>query len=556
MAIGTAAALIGAAGAIGGGLLANKGAKDQAKAAEAMNDKQLAANAVDPRIQNMLYGDGTQRLRPGVSMAWSEPDEFGRQSATNPQTDFETNGGLLGNYMNAMNKPQSQAMQTVGKNASDYIAQNGASDMGAIRNGAMQQMGGIQAPGMQAAQMEAPLMGSVPMAQKSQIDMAGLSDLLNPANAIKRPTAAPLVQAATVSAPSQNGLDLKDAYNSMIYGEFGKNPYLTGAIQKGINQSQNAFTQMQSDATRNLSEFILPQVRGGALASGQYGSTRQGIAEGRAMSDNSRETQRAITQMNQYNTDAAVAAQAQAYKEDADRAASLMQSLGGQQYGVAATNANNAQAASTQNAANQLKFMTDNMHYDQNGVMQFGNWMLDAAKTNAGLSQGANLANQQAILGVGQNNQQTQFGTNTNNMNALNGAANNNLQSQLSTNSLNSQNLGAGMANLGGLLNSNIGQAQQQDQYGMNQLNNSMGVLAPYLAKNATPTQLQPVYNNSGAATIGGALAGAQLGGQISNAFSTFGGSGTGNPTLNGASNGYGTGTGNTYFDGYGWSKK
>lgn len=177
-----------------------------------------------------------------------------------------------------------------------------------------------------------------------------------------------------VQAPSQNGVDLSGAYKGMIYGDPAANPYLTGAIQKGIDQSNNAFTNMQTNATTNLMRNILPSIRSDSVLAGQYGGSRQGIAEGNAIGDFARGQQQAIGQFGQNNTDAAVAAQAGAFDNGQNRALSAMQGLGAQQYGLASQNANTKNQAEFMNVGNQF----------------------DASKANAGL----NLAGQQAGAGL------------------------------------------------------------------------------------------------------------------------------------------------------------
>jgi hypothetical protein len=162
------------------------------------------------------------------------------------------------------------------------------------------------------------------------------------------------VAAPQISAPNQNSIDLTGSYNSFINGDPGNNPFLTGAIQKGINQSNTAFQNMQTDATRNLTENVLGNIRGGAVAAGQYGGSRQGILEGRALNDFSTQMGRAASQVGQNNTDAAVSAQAGAYNDDRNRALSATSSLGGQQYGLASQNAQLKSQNNQLNAQTQL----------------------------------------------------------------------------------------------------------------------------------------------------------------------------------------------------------
>lgn len=179
---------------------------------------------------------------------------------------------------------------------------------------------------------------------------------------------APTAQAAQVQAPSQNNLNLSPAYQDMVYGAPGANPYLTGAIQKGINQSTNAFTDMMSANTRNLMENVMPGIRGGARVSGNYGSDREGIAQGKALDTFNTQLGQAMQRFGQGNTDAAVAAQAGAYDTDRNRALSAMSGLGAQQYGVAQQNAQMQQQANLANMQSQLQTNSQNANNLQSGV--------------------------------------------------------------------------------------------------------------------------------------------------------------------------------------------
>lgn len=471
---GVAAAMIGAA--VVGGVASSNSAKKSAEATKEANAANIEANKIDPRINDMLYGTGPE------------------------------DKGLLSQYRDLANRPQSQAMQDYGNAAGSYL-QNAKGDLDYIRGGAYQQMQGQAAPQIGAApQMGAALMTNVPMAQAAS---------MRAPRAIKDEAIMQSAQKAEgvgVSGPAQNSMDLSKSFDGMINGQAGANPYLTGAIQKGINQSKTAFDNAQSDSTRNLMEQIMPSIRGGAIASGQYGSSRQGIAEGRAIGDFGREQQRALSQFGQNNTDAAVAAQAGAYETDSNRALSAMQGLSGQQNQAAIASASNQQAANLANMQAQQQTNQTNAQLQQQRDLQNQNNGMQASLTNGGWQQQANLANQGAILGVGQNNQQAQMGANTSNLGSqltTNGA---NLNAQMGQNTLNSQNYQQGMAGLGGLLGNAYANAGTQDQYAMNQAHQGAGLLQPYLNRNPVATNMQPVYNNSGAAALGGALAGAQLG--------------------------------------------
>ena len=88
---------------------------------------------------------------------------------------------------------------------------------------------------------------------------------------------------ATNSMPGQ----IYDAQRAQSFAlnspDAANNPYV-----------QNMMQSNQYMANRNLSENLLPQIAGGAVASGQMGGSRQGIAEGLAM----RGTQEALANAN------------------------------------------------------------------------------------------------------------------------------------------------------------------------------------------------------------------------------------------------------------------
>jgi len=422
-----------AAAAVAGAALSYKGSKDSAKAATANNQAQIEANQVDPRITNMLFGSGTKTLKPGVEAKWSHLFGMGgadSQTMTNPESDYSTDSGLLGRYTGMLDTPQSHGMKQYGQANDNYAGNFAAGDLEAARAGAMGLLAGNKAPAMQAASSQGAMSGT-----------------------------------ARVNAPAQNSLDLTGSYKSLIDGDPGANPFLTGAIGKGINQSNNAFGAMQRDSTKNLLENIMPSIRGGARVSGSYGSNREALAQGKALEGFATEQQRAMSQFGQNATDAAVSAQAGAYDTDMNRRLAATTQLSGQQYGVAGQNASLAQQSMLANADRQ----------QQSGQFNAG-LLQDAAKASMG--------------------------------------------SQLTTNAQNAQNTQTGIGAIGGLLTQTAQAAGTQDQYDLNKMINvNQGLLQPYLNKNATPTQLMPVYNNSGASAVGGAMAGLGIANQISGMF-------------------------------------
>lgn len=480
-------------GAIGGALGGMVSSSGQPKSSTTTQQQKM-----DPRMEQMLFGGGGQT-------------------------------GLLSQYQGLMNDPRSAAATGFANANANYLNANGAGDMNAVRNAAMQAMQGNQAPMSQSAQAAgAPMtqaaqavgaqMGAAPQAAGSQ---AGAAMASLPAYAV----------GAQVQAPSQNGMNLSGSYDSLINGAPGANPYLTGAVQKGINQSQNAFNGMVTDA-KAATQDVLGSIRGNSVLSGQFGGSRQGIAEGKAIDSMNTNLSRAASQFGQNNTDAAVAAQAGAYNTDRDRQLAATQGLGAQQYGVAQQNAANAQQAEMANVGNLFDASKTNASMAQQSGQFNANLGQQNQQFNAGLAQqtgqtNANLAQQTGQFNAGLAQQTGQFnaslGQNNGQFNAglaqQTGLANQ--QSQLSTNAQNNGQLLGGAGMLAGLSGQASGQVNANDQWKLQQAQGVNSLLAPYLGANNTVARTDPLYNNPVAAGVGGGLMGAQLGGLLGGGNST-----------------------------------
>jgi hypothetical protein len=385
-------------------------ANQNKKAAQA-GSSQTTQNQMDPRVAGLLFGSGEEGAQPG----------------------------LLNQYMSHLNTPQDGNLATFGAGNLNYL-NNFRIDSDAQRLAADKLMGGYQPQQVSAT-------GQAPLAYMS---------------------------GTMVNAPSQNKIDTSGSFDRFINGNAAENPYLTRAIQGGIDQSSQAFGRMQDDSTRNLMENIMPSLRSNSVLAGQYGGSRQGIAEGRAIGDFGREQQRAIENFGNNNTAAAVGAQAGAFDRGQDRALSATTNLSGQQYGVASQNANIANAAEAMNVSR-----TNDVNAD---------W----ARRN----DGAQVQNQAAGL---QANQQNQSG------------------------------LLAGAGVLGGQMDRAYQVGTNQANYGLNQAQQVNGLLAPYLGQvpgSSVTTGSQPMYSNTAGNIIGGAAAGLGLYNQFTQAQ---GGAKTGN---------------------------
>jgi hypothetical protein len=238
------------------------------------------------------------------------------QQKLDPRIDgmlFGQNGsqGLLSQYQGYLNQPQSQALQGYGATAGSYLTNNGAADMDAIRGAA----GGLLSPnGAPATSPSAWAVGN------------------------------------QVQAPSQNNIDLTGSYNNLLSG--GNTAALDKSLQSAVDLTNQAFQKNQTDLTNNLQRNILPGIRNNSVLAGQYGGSRQGVAEGNAISDYTNQLTSANTTLGMANSANTTAQQAQAYQQGQDRALAATQGLGAQQYGVASQNANTKNQAEFLNVGN------------------------------------------------------------------------------------------------------------------------------------------------------------------------------------------------------------
>lgn len=362
----------------------------------AKNQSSSTQQQLDPRIQSMLFGDNSN--------------------------------GLLSRYQGLLDKGPSAAANQYASDSGNYLSQYGGQDMNAARDAAYKAMGGNAAPSVQATGTGAGL------------------------NAY--------ATGNMVQAPGQNNMDLSGSYDRFINGKPGENPFLDQSINGAIAQNRLGFQQLQSDATENLMENVMPSIRSNSVLAGQYGGSRQGIAEGNAIGQLGKEMARATSAFGQNATNAAVNAKAGAYETDSNRALSATQGLGAQQYGVASQNAQ---------TKNQAEFMN------------VGN-LFDLGKYNAGLQQNNNQFN----AGLTQ-------------------------QGQLATNAQNNGSLLAGAGLLGGLTGQASSTVNASDNAELARAQGVNGLLAPYMSANQSSTNTQPLYQNTGANILGGAAAGLGL---------------------------------------------
>lgn len=317
---------------------------------------------LDPRMQQILYGAG-KTLKDGVTPTYAA-DGY---TQTNPDSDYNTDTGVTGRINSLFDTPRTAGTTQFGSSMDDYL-KNWA---GANFASSQQKAGQLQN-----------------------------SDLN-----------APQVSAAQINAPSQNGLDLSGAYNNVINGNAGANPYLTSALQSGVDQTNASYQANQTSATNNLMRNILPSLRSSAVASGGYGGSRQGIAEGNAIGDYGTSLNNANLQLGLANSANTTGAQATAFNQGQDRSLSAMNTLSGQQYGTALSQAQLQQQANLanqqsilntqqQNSANQIAgvglssgllgqaygYGTDNNNYDVNRTGAISNLLTPYTGLGAGVT--------------------------------------------------------------------------------------------------------------------------------------------------------------------------
>ena len=124
----------------------------------------------------------------------------------------------------------------------------------------------------------------------------------------------------------------------------------------------------------------------------------------------------------------------------------------------------------------------------------------NVAGQNAGFQQQANEANYQGNLQKSM--QQAQLNQN---------AALANQSAQLGTNQLNTQRQLGGLSAGSGLLGQVYGMGTSQDAYAGQKVGQVAGLLSPFTGLGGSSTQSQPLYQNTGAGILGGALMGQQL---------------------------------------------
>lgn len=303
-----------------------------------------------------------------------------------------------------------------------------------------------QAQGITSGQMDDPRMAGL-RDQATDVFM-GRSNAFSPVGQVTAQQVDPFgfqsQNAPTINVQnafgSMGGTNPTQAYQSLLSGNV-TNPYLQ-------NIAQDNYTM----ANRNLLENVMPNIGSGATAAGQYGGSRQGIAQGLAMS-----------RMNQDVTAANNNMFGNAYQQAQGNMLSAAGQLGG--FGM---------SAETNNASNMLNNNQFNSSLSSGISQNNANRTLSADSTNAANTLAANSQK------LGQMNAGVDWFNNANNM-----------QNTAIKNSLDLGNYG--------------------NTYATDALKNYAGIVSPLGGLGGTGTQSTPYYNNPTNNLLGGAIAGSTI---------------------------------------------
>lgn len=283
----------------------------------------------------------------------------------------------------------------------------------------------------------------------------------------------------------------------------------TQALEQQLSgQVNNPYLDQQiagigTDISNNLNRNIMPGLRSEAVANGQYGSSRQGIAEGLA-------TQGATQQLANQSANLRSAAY-EAAQTRQGTAASNLSNLG---LTNSTNNANRDLAGQTTNAANQLTASQANAAN-----------ALQASQANAANGLNASNANASNALNADQFN--ATLGSNTNQFNANLGLQNNAQAITNSANTMNNYVAGSNILNQGQAYANNLYQQQLTNlglgnQYNWSNLANFSNIINAPSGGTAVTTSsgggASPLQSAAGGAATGAAIGGpwgAAIGGGI-----------------------------------------
>jgi hypothetical protein len=147
----------------------------------------------------------------------------------------------------------------------------------------------------------------------------------------------------------QGELDPSSAYKKLLSGQVD-NPQLQGMADAATRSGQRAYADMIADADESLSTSVLPSIRSGAVSSGGYGGSRQGIAEGLAMGKRNTAAERGARDLGIAANDATATLFGNAYESAQNRMAGAASELDARAQQAKQFDAKNAFDARTTNA--------------------------------------------------------------------------------------------------------------------------------------------------------------------------------------------------------------
>lgn len=242
--------------------------------------------------------------------------------------------------------------------------------------------------------------------------------------------------------------------NAQLLSGKVNNPYLDA-------QADNITKRLN----RNLQENILPGIGQGATMAGQYGGSRQGIAQGKAIGDTNDNLANALTNMYSGANEAAQGRMAGAAGSLSGIGASIESQNASAQNQAGQFNAgsNNQFSMANQGAANQAG------QYNAGLTMQ--NSQFNAAQANAMAGMNQNAANQASQFGAAAQNQVNQYNTGLSSQNNQYNAGLQNQASQFGANAQNQANqYNAGATTQGNQYNAGL--QNQAGQFNANATNN------------------------------------------------------------------------------------
>lgn len=275
---------------------------------------------------------------------------------------------------------------------------------------------------------------------------------------------------------AQGVLDPTNAMQSLLSGR-PDNPYLSAMNQANINQALRGY----GDAVTDFTQQVIPSINNDAFAAGQYGSSRQGVAEGLAgqqMMRNARDL--GIAAMDSGNR-----LFGGAYENAQGRKAEAANNLNNQAYGMEQFNAGQLQNASQFNT----------------------NALNDMSKFNAGQTQQNNQYNSGVLNNMSQfNATQDQ---NTDQFNANLDMQQQAARAQNALQGLNTMQQGWGVQD--NLFNQKQSILAAPEQQMRNALATYASTITPGAALGGTSTTSIPTYNSGAGGILGGLASGAGL---------------------------------------------